>query len=303
MFDLLGRNEVDLTAALGWALASSPRLMESLLSQLSIDAEAEDVSVALEQADAQGRTDIELTAPAAKVVIEAKQGWLVPGEAQLGKYADRFAGFVSKRLVSLSDSSQDWAKEQLPESVDDVPVVHVSWDGIRHCVRDAKDGCRGRERVWLEELETYMGSVTSRRPVEDQWVYCVVVSNDGVGGVGFQEYVTDKRVYFHPYGGNNSWPKLPPNFLCFRWDGKVRQVNRVQSCEVVADLRTRCPAITEEEAPGPHIVYHLGPDIPIPEISTKGTFASGRVWCLLDQLLTRPTLKDAGHASVRMSGK
>lgn len=48
----------------------------------------------------------------------------------------------------------------------------------------------------------------------------------------------------------------------------------------------------------PHIVYRLGPDIPIPPaIRTTGTYANGRVWVLLDQLLTHPTLKEAIDAS------
>jgi hypothetical protein len=38
----------------------------------------------------------------------------------------------------------------------------------------------------------------------------------------------------------------------------------------------------------PQIIYHLGPDIPIPPIHTAGTFANGRVWVLLGQLLTPP---------------
>lgn len=45
------------------------------------------------------------------------------------------------------------------------------------------------------------------------------------------------------------------------------------------------------------MAYHLGPDIPIGVIRTKGTFASGRVWVLLDQLLTHDNLAEAARAS------
>jgi len=74
VFDLLGRGEVDLTAAIGWTLAASPALMTALLKLLELDGPATSVAVALESADEQGRTDIELTGSTWKVVIEAKQG-------------------------------------------------------------------------------------------------------------------------------------------------------------------------------------------------------------------------------------
>jgi hypothetical protein len=47
----------------------------------------------------------------------------------------------------------------------------------------------------------------------------------------------------------------------------------------------------------PHIVYTLGPDIPIGDIPTKGVYANARVWALLDQILTKPSLADAVKAS------
>jgi hypothetical protein len=47
----------------------------------------------------------------------------------------------------------------------------------------------------------------------------------------------------------------------------------------------------------PHIVYTLGPDIPIGDIPTKGVYANARVWALLGQILTKPSLADAVKAS------
>ncbi|WP_432887863.1 hypothetical protein ACQPYH_06195 [Kribbella sp. CA-245084] len=300
VFDLLGRNEVDLTAALGWVLAHSPTMLGVVAEQLCLEVNADQVAVALEVADAQGRTDIELTAPATKVVIEAKQGWLVPGEEQLTKYRGRFDGFEHRLLVSMSDSSQRWARDQLPPDLDGIPVRHVPWDTVRAAIRTSLGTAHGRERLWLEELEAYMGRATSTRPYDSQWVFCVVVSDTLFGGMTFRDYVLHERVYFHPFGGNNTWPKRAPNLLCFRWGGRVRQVNRVERFEVVPHLSDRWPAVTPAED-GPHIVYDLGPDIPIPAISTKGTYATGRVWCLLDQLLVQPTLADAVRTSKELS--
>lgn len=301
VFDLLGHREVDVTAALGWSLSRSPRLLIELGRHLGHDLAADETLVALETADVEGRTDIELTTSTTKVVIEAKQGWLVPGEEQLEKYLGRFDEFEHRLLVSMSDSSERWAGDLLPATVGDVPVRHISWDALRDAVRTSRVAAHGRERMWLEELEEYMGKSTSTVPYDDQWVFCVVVSDEVFGGMTFRDYVVKERTYFHPFGGNNTWPKVAPNFLCFRWGGAVRQVNRVESFEVVSSLTDCWPSITPEEAGGAHIVYELGPDIPIPEISTKGTYASGRVWCLLDQLLVQPTLADAVRVSKELA--
>ncbi|WP_446666622.1 hypothetical protein [Flexivirga sp. B27] len=296
VFDLVGHHEVDLTAALGWTLHCSPLLRRALLEELGF-VTGGDVDVLLEVADAEGRTDVELVGSNTKIVIEAKRGWLVPGESQLGQYAGRFVGFQHALLVSLSDSSTQWAHAQLADKVGDVPVVHVPWDLLRTLVHRSRIHARGTQRLWLDEWETYMGGMTSTRDLADQWVFCVVVSRRQFGRHTFWQWVHDERVYFHPYGGSNGWPKRPPNFLCFRWGGQVRQVNRVTSFEVVPQLGHRWPEISDEMSGGAHIIYELGPDIPIPQIRTTKTYASGRIWTLLDQLLVHDTLNSAVAAS------
>lgn len=301
VFDLLGHNEVDLTAAVGWVLSESPAVLTALMRHIGLHRTADEISVALEVADEQGRTDVELTGPSTKVVIEAKQGWLVPGEGQLLKYRRRFDGFENCLLVSMSDSSELWAREQLPVEVEGIPVRHVAWDDIRSLVATAKAGTRGRERMWLTELGAYMGRATSTRAYDSQWMFCVVVSNTAFAGVSFRDFVVRDRVYFHPFGGNNTWPKRAPNLLCFRWGGQVRQVNRVTSYQVVPSLAYRWPEAAMEVSDGPHIVYELGPDIPIPRVTTKGTYATGRVWCLLDQLLVHKRLAEAVLASKKLA--
>ncbi len=193
VFDLLGRNEVHLTAAVGWTLDQSTTLVETLAMHLGLRFTADDVAVALEVADEEGRTDIELTAGRTKVVVEAKQGWLIPGEQQLTKYVSRFDGFADRMLVSMSDSSERWAWDQLPTHLDGIPIRHISWDTVRDMVRTSRQKTHGRERLWLGELEDYMGKATSVRAPEDQRVYCVVISAKPFGGIPFKDYVLKER--------------------------------------------------------------------------------------------------------------
>lgn len=240
VFDLLGRSENDLTAALGFTLTRSSALLAGLWRRLDLPGAPSGIAVALEVSDEEGRTDLELTSATAKVIVEAKKGWLLPRDVQLHKYAGRFHDEVGL-LVTLSDSSTDWAAQVLPLGVRGVPVVHLPWDDVRTDIRAAASRSKGSEKTWLTELTDYLAGATTVRPPDSQWVYCVVVSDDKAGNGGphtFRDFVTTERVYFHPYGGNNTWPKKPPLFLAFRWGGIVRQVNRVVTYEVVSPDRS-----------------------------------------------------------------
>lgn len=117
-------------------------------------------------ADLEGRTDIELTTSTWKVVIEAKQGWIVPEDLQLAKYVGRFDGFDG-HLITMSDSSIARAMTVLETDIAGIPVKHYPWDTIRQLIRTAHKKARPRERLWLDELEIYMGTATSYRPYED----------------------------------------------------------------------------------------------------------------------------------------
>ncbi|MDP3890500.1 hypothetical protein [Nocardioides sp.] len=311
VFDLLGTHEPALTAALGWALGRSPELMSRFLNRLGLNGSSDvsDVAVQLETADEAGRTDIELFTSTAHVIIEAKQGWIVPGEVQLTAYAPRLDAAATSgldtRLVTLSDSTAAWAHEVLPAEVSGVAVIHWSWDDVRDLIAEARSKVRGTERLWLDQLEDYMGAATSKRPVTDALAYCVVISNDLFGDATFRDYVVNQRVYFHPVTGGG-WPTVPPNFLAFRWDNAVRQVNRVVDYEIVAHLSERFPSVADDHSAGSrppgdaHVVYRLGPDIPLPDggiPSGKQNLRAQRFWVLLDQLLTQPTVIEAREAT------
>jgi hypothetical protein len=244
---------------------------------------------------------LELVTDEVRVIIEAKKGWLLPGDLQLGRYVGRFSANRHSLLVTLSDSSHAWAARELSKSVAGVSVAHLPWDDVRADIRAARHSTRrSAERFWLDQLSIYLAGATAVRDPAEQWVYVVVASLDKPAGGGsrtFRDFVTAERAYFHPFGKN--WPKRPPVLMGFRWDGQVRQVNRVVHSEVVSNLQTRWPNIPRDAdtAERPHAVYDLGPDIPIPRIPTTGVFRARRLWVLLDQLLTQPTLLDAERAS------
>jgi hypothetical protein len=302
VYSLLGTLENDLTAALGYTLTRSPTLRANILKRVwpTATLAATDATVDLEVRDAGGRTDLEMRLPGALVIFEAKRGWIVPTVEQLTKYAGRIAenpgGGV---LVTLSQASHDLATAYgLPTDVDGVPVVHLPWAAALDDISAARHSCRGAERVWLDELHAYLKEVIRMRSPQDCTTYCVVLNKAKPGDGGertFLEYVTDAHCYFHPYGAGNGWPTEPPNFMAFRWGGHVQRIHRVVHTEVIPSLLHRFPDVPANAVTStPHAVYDLGPRIPpFDPIPNGNNYRAARLWVLLDQLQTAPTLAAA----------
>lgn len=297
VFDLLGQNENDLTAALAFSLASSPGLLHLILRRLNMPDDAQALALHLEKRDDLGRTDLEIDAGTHLAVIEAKRGWLLPGETQLTKYVPRIKDHGTGCLVSLSAASTEWARQVLPPAVGGIPVIHYPWNRLQQDLRDARTRARGQERAWLNEFSDYLRKAIKMRDPADSWTYCVALSNGRPGGGGTRtnrDFVTAERCYFHPHGWGSGWPKTPPNFLAFRWNNQVQQIRRVTSTEVIPDLQSRWPDIPKAEGTiRPHVLYHLGPPLPGTPIPSGGKYRASRVWFVLDQLLVSQSLHDA----------
>ena len=177
VFDLLGRRETDLTAALGWVLARSRRLRDRFLDRCALPIGGDIEAVRLETADVDGRTDIELVREGALVVIEAKRGWQLPTVRQLATYSKRVVAAGGGMLITLSDASPAWAAHALPGVVDGVPVQHLPWSVVLDDIHAAASDVRGSERRWLGELRSYLRKAVHVHDPASGWAYCVVVSD------------------------------------------------------------------------------------------------------------------------------
>ena len=295
VFDLLGRQENDLTAALGFTLARSPELTRLFAVRLLPAGDIGRAAVRMETRDDTGRTDLEFDTGSHLLVVEAKRGWVLPGEIQLGGYAPRIRQRGAGLLVTLSDASADWARDVLPATVGGVELRHLSWAMVRHDLTQARQRSRGQERVWLDELDRYLGRAVKGRDPAESWTYCVAINDARPGGGGartFRDFV-DEGVYFHPFG-TGGWPHEPPNFLALRWDGQVQRVHRVLQAEVIRKLQDRWSDVPETpETVRPHAVYRLGPQLPGTPVASGRQYRATRLWVLLDQLLSSPTLAEA----------
>jgi hypothetical protein len=114
------------------------------------------------------------------------------------------------------------------------------------------------------------------------------------------DVVEKDHCYFHPVGGG--WPVEPPNYMGFRYYGRLQSVHHVGSFEVVQNLVEVNPlwVPTQED----HFVYELGPPMrPAREMRTGGIYRSGRVWCAIDTLLSGAfTISDARDETKRRLG-
>ncbi len=302
VFGLLGDDENDLTAALGFTLSRSPVFTRRLTRTLTGSYSAE-ASVQLEVVDAEGRTDLELQTANELIVVEAKRGWLLPTTRQLSAYATRIKALGGRgRLVTLSSASQEWAQPHLPSQVSGVAVQHLPWPEVVRHLRVARSAARGHERLWLNELDAYLRGVLRMRDPADSWTYCVAVAASRVvegARLTSRQWVVEEGIYSHPFGKN--WPRTPPNFLAFRWNNYVQQIRRVASAEVVPTLHEALSGIPRTEiSDRPHIVYRLGPVLPGTPIPAGKNYQSRRLWVLLDQLLTAGTLTEAHETSLAL---
>lgn len=303
VFDLLGSKENDITYSLGWALAESERLSSALLedavpaSHSVLDAD----SIRLQEGiSGAGFTDIEILAGSGDVhiVIEAKRGYDLPALAQLQKYATRTKPQPTA-LVVCAEASAAFVAGKLPDAVAGVPVLYRSWREIEALVSSAANRARRHaEKRLLRDLSRYLKGLMTMQDVDSNLVYIVSLGGEIENtGISFRDVVIDHDTYFCPIGGGSGgWPKEPPNYLGFRFDGRLQQVRHVEDYRITDDNYAGFePLKGKVDWPDErHWVFSLGPVMkPMHEVRTGNLYRAQRVWGALDLLLTCETIAEA----------
>ena len=305
VFELMGKDENSATYALGWALERSPsfaRLLVEAIAGRPID--VSDLRIALQKrGDDRGFTDIELRCDKAlHAIVEAKQGFELPGIEQLSRYRPRLreAGFDTVALVSVSATPEPIARLKLQTEVGAVPVKHLSWGAVRGLAKAAKSACSGlEEKLWLRELIDHLGDYAAMNRTRDNMVFVVSLGSNAMRydcDHTWIDVVVQDRSYFHPVG--NHWPMQPPNYVAFRYRGQLQSVHRIESFDIVNDVSTVNPTWCSTDVD--HFVYKLGPAMkPARPLWAGGTNdsikRSARVWCAIDTLLSGE-FEQLGHA-------
>ena len=137
--------------------------------------------------------------------------------------------------------------------------------------------------------------------IDSNWVY-VVSLGSGIPdkwNVSWQEIVNKHLKYFHPVGGGKGgWPTEPPNYIAFRYNGKLQTIHHIDKYEVFTDPSAHFKTIPKANW-NPHYLYYLGSAIKSSKDVKAGKkiVRSMRVWAMLDLLLTSKTIQEARDKS------
>lgn len=307
IFQLIGNKENDITKSIAWALKKCPVFTAKFIYEIfKIDINPDEVSIFYQNYDPKaGITDIEMTdGKTFYLIIEAKRGWLLPGEEQLKKYSlrknFREIKVDNKAILSMSECSIEYAKSNLPfENIDEIPVKHLSWSKIYNLAVESRVNSNNEQKHLLDELKEYLGGIMTMQTKDSNWVYVVVLSagKPKKCDLTWIEIVKDCGKYFHPVGGNG-WPKDPPNYIAFRYDGKLQSIHHIDSYVVTKNLHKEVTCMPDINENINFFVYTLGPAIiPPKETKTGNIYPNGRVWAMLDTLLTSDTISEARDIS------
>ena len=309
-FDLLGRDENDMTAALGWALSRSRAMLGEFVITVAPGAAAADpVIVELQRHDATdgGFTDVEVRASDLHVIVEAKRGWALPSDGQLRRYEARFAAFdaATQAFVVLTQNGvaavvgrrlSDWTP---PEPIS---VVVLGWaDLVRQARRASRHGSP-IERYVAGELAGYLRGVADMRDTNSNSVHVVSLTRKVWAGwppdLSPVDEVERHRIYHYPTRGGN-YPKVVPNYMGFRYDGKLQSIHHVDDYEVVDSPFGLFPGAPDLRWDEPAYFLRLGPPFgPNHEVRTgPGIFRAAPLTADLDLLLTCSTISEARDAT------
>lgn len=305
IFQLLGQKENDISYSVGYAFGNCKTFLQKFLQHLKIKTpfDPDKIKIRLQAHEKdKGFTDFEIIQDNEfHIIIEAKRGWVFPTKNQLDKYAAR-ASFVTstakdKRIVVFNESIPAYTKTHFGiTDIRKIPVEVISWNELEKIASSSKSIGRDAENRLLKELIIYLNKISSMQKIDSNLVYVVSLGSGTPDKwtISWQDIVNKHSKYFHPVGGSKGgWPAEPPNYIAFRYNGKLQSIHHIDKYEVFTDPTIHFTSIPKGNWE-PHYLYHLGPAMrPEHEVKAgKKIVRSMRVWAALDLLLTSKTIQD-----------
>lgn len=290
-----------MTYGLGYVLSRSPTLVRCTLDQFghrNVDPQLCKVLLQRHESRDKGFSDIEIWYREKRLlIIEAKKGWILPSQGQLGKYKSRFReNDFTPSIGVLSECSVEYAKRHL-----DRQYPYVSWKALYTLLQKAyKEAKSTIEKNHLQEYSTYLSKLTSMDREQSNLTYCVSLSRTKVPNseVSFLDVVYKYNCYFYPYSSKSGWPLEAPNYIAFRFDGRLQSIHKVEAFTVNDNLHQSMPEVFSDTSPDVHFFLQLGPAIKPGKVVKNGSiWPNGRYWCMIDTLLTCNTVEEARDIS------
>lgn len=304
IFQLMGYKENDISHSTAWVMSKCGAMLKTFIKDVcgSDNFNQDEVEICVQEYDkGSGITDIEIRDNKEfYIIVEAKRGWILPSKGQLLKYSIREAFRKSpaknKMIVTLSECSRDYAEHHLEiKNANGIPIKHISWEDIYRFTEIAHPVASNSEKRLLVELQLYLKGLMTMQSQTSNEVYVVSLGPGGPDNctLSWIDIVVEKNKYFHPVGGGG-WPKEPPNYIAFRYHGKLQSIHHIEGYALTTNLHSEITEMPDKEDDCAHFVYTLGPKImPSREVKTGSIYPSGRVWCHLDTLLTCDTISEA----------
>lgn len=318
IFSLFGHKEDDITSSLAWVLCNCQPFTAAFIQHVSgISCDGNNFLVENQHSlSGQGRTDLEIIDRrngGVHIIVEAKRGWRLPGLDQLKLYANR-SGFSdstaqTKRIVTLSECSQDYfGSLGLPSAINGIPISHCSYKELHRLIGESLGLCGNKQKDLLRQYAMYLEEIMTIQNASSNWVYVVALSKKehGNSGLSYVDIVEKHHKYFHPAGGFGAggWPTEPPNYIGFRYDGKLQSIHHIDSYVMTRNLHDEFPCFEDRQEDRPYFVYRLGPAFgPANTVKRGNIHSSGHIWAMLDTLFTCETVAEASNESKkRMRG-
>ena len=308
IFQLMGYKENDISHSTAWVLGKCSAMLKVFIKDVcgTDSYNEDDVEICVQEYDkSSGITDIEIKDNKEfYIIVEAKRGWILPSKHQLIKYSTResFEKSVAKNkmIITLSECSRDYAYHNLEiKEANGIPIKHISWKDVHGYAKAAYQNSSHSEKKLLGELQLYLRGLMTMQNITSNEVYVVSLGTGKPDNCGLTwiDIVQQKNKYFHPMGGSG-WPKEPPNYIAFRYFGKLQSIHHIEEYTITKNLHSEILEMPDKEEGMAFLVYTLGPAItPSKVVKTGNIYPNGRVWCHLDALLTCDTIYDARELS------
>jgi hypothetical protein len=183
----------------------------------------------------------------------------------------------------------------------------MGWADVVTLAQQASRTGRLADRRVAAELAAYLRGVADMRDTTSNEVYVVSLTPRPWPGWPADltpiDVVVRHGLYFFPATGTSGWPKTPPNYVAFRYHGRLQAIHHVDDAEIIENPYPSIPGAPDAEwgghfNPVPHFLLTLGPAIRPPhEVRTGRVFRASRVKADIDLLLTSSTISEAAERS------
>jgi hypothetical protein len=132
------------------------------------------------------------------------------------------------------------------------------------------------------------------RETNSNRVFCVALNSrtPSWSKLSYIDIVEKERKYLYTLG-EKRWPPDPPNYIAFRYDGKLQSIHHVEKYEVTTKLSEYLPTNKEVEI-NPHYLLFLGRSFkPSHEVKNGKIYPRQHLWFHLDTVFICDTIEQA----------